>query len=387
MDLPLLPVELWLAIFRWATVSRTTPHLSTTTYHPFHSDTLDGVDQDAIAVKHVLVRVCKQWRDIAADLLLEDIVIHQDANQLARAIRAEAEGGSRLKRVRRACFPYASCITYRSGIAEASSVLGLCGGLEVLVRPPPSWAQDLRFEFPADDCPPLPSLKRLDWWHHNDATRSGGVNSLTDVVRAAPNLEYLSVGGELCLSALQRAPVFLPSLTTLRIRRMNVLLLLQLFKWRLPSLQHIIIDMNNHQILEDFWATFGGQLKTVELGRTMKFHTADAIHDVLARCPNLEELNYHVQFTAAPRLTDQRHVNLAAVGLNAAENPFFADEKSGLWEHLDSHVTALCSPDFPALKRVVLHGEWGRLREDVRFGALVEKLREAGRVVEAARLQ
>lgn len=385
MPVPLLPVELWLAIFCWATISSSTPHLFATAYHPFQPDTLDGVDREVIAVKRTLVRVCKQWRRVATDLLLEDVVIHQDINQLARALKAGGGEDSRFRRVRRVCLPYFSCISYKPELAGITSILSLCRELEVLVRPPPSWTKELRFEFPADDCPPLPSLKRLDWWHHNDATGSGGINSLIDVARAAPNLQYLSLGGELCLSALQRAAVSLPCLSTLRIRRMNVLLLLQVQKWRMPSLQHVIIDTNNHQILEDFWATFGRQMKIVELGQTMESHASNIIHDVLTQCPNLEGLNYHVQFAAVPYPLQQHHSKLSLVRLNAARNPFFANESNGLWEHLESHFSALCSPDFPALKRVAFQGDWGCFQDNDCFGEMVAKMRAAGREIETER--
>ena len=262
-------------------------------------------------------------------------------------------------------------------------MLKSCSQLEVLVRPIPSHVEDLRFELPAEECPPLTSLKRLDWWHHNDAARSGGVNALSDVLRAAPNLQYLSIGGDLWISFIVRTPIILPALTTLRIRRMNVLLLNQISRWSLPSLQHVIIDTHsNHMLLEGLWTVFGDQIKTLELGRNLKFYICDMIYYVLANCQNLQELCYYVQFTCPPHMPIEKHNSLHTVRLHAAENGLFASEENDLWCHLSEHLSLYASDLFPALKRVVLHGDWESIRRDARFQPLVQKLLDKGFAVE-----
>lgn len=383
---PALPVELWLDIFRWATVSHSTPSLCATEYTPFQAEITDAIDKEAVAVKRALVRVCKQWRRLATNLLLEDVVIREDGSMLKRALLAEGEEEKRCSSVRRACLPYSSCIPCNKDLTEAASVLKSCSQLEVLVRPIPSRMDDLRFELPAEECPPLGSLKRLDWWHHNDAARSGGVNALTDVLRAAPNLQYVSLGGDLWLSSLQRTPIALPALTTLRIRRMNVLFLQQICRWSLPSLTNVVIDTHSNQsLLEGFWSTFGDQIRTVELGKSLRFYLCDMVYYALANCANLEELSYYVQFTSPPHLLAEEHRALATVRLHAAENAFFTDKLDGgdeLWEHLDGHFSLFARPVFPALKRVVLHGNWDAVQHDARFASLAQKLLDRGCALE-----
>ena len=266
-------------------------------------------------------------------------------------------------------------------------MLKACPQLEVLVRPIPSRMEELRFELPAEECPRLESLKRLDWWHHNDAARSGGVNALSDVLRAAPNLQYLSLGGDLWLSLLVRTPITLPSLTTLRIRRMNVLFLQQICRWSLPSLQHVIIDTHsNHALLEGFWSTFGDQVKTLELGKSLKFYVCDMVYYILANCGNLEELCYYVQFTSPPRLPAEQHGALHTVRLHAAENGFFADETNNFWGHLEEHFALYAGPQLTSLKRVVLHGDWDAIRSDARFAPIVQQVLDRGCAVEFEQL-
>ncbi|KAF7794884.1 hypothetical protein EIP86_006027 [Pleurotus ostreatoroseus] len=253
--------------------------------------------------------------------------------------------------------------------------------LEILVRPPPSYLDQLKFDFPVKECPALTSLRRLDWWHHNDAARSGGLNSLTDVLKSAPNIVYLSLGGDLHISPLQHLSISLPSLVTLHIRPMNASLWASLGGWRLPSLRHVIIDTYNGFIPQNFWSAFGHQVKTVELGQSIKFCLIDMAQYVLGVCPNLEELNYRIQFAATPNLP-VRHPTLTTVRLHAASNGFFADEGNGFWQHIESHFIALSSTCLPALKHVVLHGDWGFLLHNNRSHSLMKRLLDAGRRVE-----
>ncbi|EKM55156.1 uncharacterized protein PHACADRAFT_255580, partial [Phanerochaete carnosa HHB-10118-sp] len=219
MTPPTLPVELWLCIFRWATLSRSTLSNCVTDYIPFQAGDPDGVDREAVAVKRTLVRVCKLWTELTRDLLYEDITV-RDAPAVQRALHTGGAGEERFRKVRRACLPYSSCTPYSAhNIAAAAAFLHRCSELEVLCRPSTMRAEVMIFDYPAAECPSLRSLRRLDWWHINEAARSGGVNTLTEVIRAAPRLRYLSLGGDLWLNLMERQPLALPHLTTLRIRR------------------------------------------------------------------------------------------------------------------------------------------------------------------------
>lgn len=379
MSVPRLPIELWLVIFRWATISRITHLLCTTLYRPFQTDTAEAVDRDAVSVKRVLVLVCKQWRLAAMDLLLEDVILHNDVATLLRVLDGQYGVGRAV--VRRACIPYSSCDSYKSSIHAASAFLSDYSSIETLVRPPFSHFDKLQFDFPVEDCPALASLRRLDWWHQNDAARSGGLNSLTDVLKAAPNLEYLSLGGDMQICFLHQTPLSLLALTTLRIRPMHALLLAPFNRWKLPSLKHIIVDTYNGSLPQNFWAAFGGQIETIELGHDIKFCLVDMVQYLLGVCPNLKELNYRVQFTAMPSIAEE-HAALTTVRLHAVENAFFSGEGDGLWEHLEGHFVALSSARLSALRRIVFHGDCTRLLRNGRFHTLLQQVLDAGREVE-----
>ncbi|GJE90742.1 hypothetical protein PsYK624_068860 [Phanerochaete sordida] len=384
MPAPTLPVELWLCIFRWATLSSSTLSLCATDYVPFQATTWDGVDREAAAVKRTLVRVCKLWRELTRDLLYEDVTI-RDAPSVQRALRPGAAGEDKHRKVRRACLPYQSCTPYSADdISAVADFLHCCSQLEVLCRPINMRAEAMTFDYPAADCPALQSLQRLDWWHINEAARSGGVNTLTEVVRAAPHLRYLSLGGDLWLNLMERRPLVLPTLTTLRIRRMNLLFLQQVSRWSMPALRTIIIDIfSTPHLLEPLWETYGKQLRTIELGRDLKFYVMDLVSHVVARAPAVEELGYYFLFTAVPQVPQEPHLALTTLRWHAHLNQFFPVEDNAFWQHLAEHVAAFPRPFFPALRKVALHGrEWLKVVNDPRFIPLVKKLGQRGIVIE-----
>lgn len=378
-----LPPELWLTVFRWATLSKATQSLYAIEYLPFQSDSsYDYVDDAAFATKCAIVSVCKQWKCLAKDLLLEDVIIDQGGNKLKEVLQLREAGQDQdgFRKVRRACLPYSSCTPWNTELRDAAEIVQSCPQLEVLVRPFRPRAEEMRFEIAADECPSLTSLKRLDWWHYNDAARSGGFNSLTDVLHCAPNLQYLTLSGDLWLSLMHRAPIQLPSLTTLRLRRMNVLFLQQVCRWHMPALRHVVLDTytSTPRLLEAIWDTFGPQFETVELGRSLKFYVLDLICHILTRCPNLKELSYYTQFTATPQPPVDRHLHLTTVRMHAHPNEFVAAGSSAFWEHVEEHFTVFCKPFFPALQRIVLHGDWQPYLVEPRYLAIADTLQARG---------
>lgn len=384
MTPPALPTEVWLEIIRWATISPSTRSLSTTTYEPFHAAPIDSVDKEAVAMKRTVVCVCKQWRELAQDLLFEDVVMSYDVRPLKEALQLGGGGDTRYRRIRRACLPYASCTPYNSReFQEVANLLQSWPELEVFARPSTHRPEVMTFDFPAAECPPLYSLKRLDWWHYNEAARSGGVNALTEVIHAAPNLQYLSIGGDLWLNLMQRGTVSLPALTTLRIRRMNVLFLQQVCRWSMPSLKHVVIDVfSTPRLLEPLWSQYGEQIRTVELGMNLKFYVMDIVCHALSFCPALEELSYYIMFTAVPHPPQQPHATLTTLRWHSRPNQFFSMKDPGFWEHLAEHTAVFTRPFFPALRRVVLHGDWSHALHDERFLPLVKKFRDRGIAIE-----
>jgi hypothetical protein len=376
-----LPRELWLDVFRWATLSPQTLALHAFAYSPFQSEsTSSWADKEVIATKCALVHVCREWRYLARFLLLEDIILANGGAMLKYALQLEGlspdqshEGSKSVWHIRRVCLPYSSCTPWHTDLKGAVDIMKLCPRLEVLVRPYRQHAEEMRFDICAEDCPSLTSLKRLDWWHYNDAARTGGFNSLPDVLRMAPNLQYLTLTGDLWLTLMHRESIVLPKLTVLRLRRLNVLFLQEICLWSLPSLRHILLDTypSTPSQIEGLWQTFGDQIQVVELGKNLKFYVLDLITHILSHCRKLQDLNYYVQFTATPRPFEERHLHVTTVRLHAAPNEFVARGSVAFWEHVEEHVRAFQKPYFPALKNFVLHGDWKEYLRDPAFARMV----------------
>ncbi|KAI0362433.1 hypothetical protein OH77DRAFT_1467148 [Trametes cingulata] len=385
--LPTLPVELWLQIFRWATLTSATSALYTTKYRPFDVIDVHGVDHEASSTKRALVLVCKRWRAWVTPLLYEDILIpkeHLPFSEDALRNREDKRGGNPTSpcthMVRRVHLPYSSTTVTSPRPLEPVRLLALCSSVEVLVRTADPLTP-IAFEFDTE-CPPLPTLRRLDWWHHNEAARTGGINSLPHVLGEAPNLEYLSVGGEMWPNFLQAPTVHLPHLTTLRMRRVNAFFVLQISKWSLPALEHVVFDyVQSADIYWSFWETFGPQVRTVELGQSLKFYIRDFLSVVLSGCTQLRELNYYVHFTHVPQI-DHPQESLETIGLHAQSNSFFPFGGPQFRSHLAQHLEAFTKNMFPALRKVKLYGDWSAVIEDAEFTQLVKPLRDRGCVIQ-----
>ncbi|TFK41949.1 hypothetical protein BDQ12DRAFT_677431 [Crucibulum laeve] len=376
-DHQLLPTEIWLQILELVVVA-SGQHIQQSVYIPFQST--PGDVRDSSSKRHALPLVCQKWRLWSTELLYRDIRIRHGARALREVLDRPAgwqEGYG--KWVRRVVLPYPSTVTGPTLTQTLTSIeiLKLCPHIETLIRPRFLLAEGLRFEFDAESLP-LPSLRRLEWWHNNEAERSGGINSLGAVLRCAPNLEYLFVGGVVGLSyiGLDKDPICLPTLQTLRIHLINGLLLRQIVtRWSLPALTRVITDSPvAEQGLDSVWETFGPQLKTVEFGKHMRFLLTDNISPCLKHCPSLEEFNYYLFFTEIPKATES-HATLTTVGLNAAVNSFLVDGES-VWSHLASHFDAWGGTTFPALRRIVLYGDWRSIIAHPRFPSLYKELQD-----------
>lgn len=386
-----LPTELWLEILRWATLESWTYRLYSTKYHPFEAIDVHISTVKTRYTKRALVLVCKQWWQWTMPFLYEDIVLLPRAYRpLGRLLRHGQEwaDGTIIPPcapfVRRAHLPYSTTVTPSPLPLAVLGSLKLCSSLQVLVRTADA-IMPLPYEFSVD-CPPFPSLKRLDWWHHNEAARTGGINSLPHVLELAPNVEYLSVGGEVWANYLNTPQVHLPRLATLRFWRVNAFYMLKICRWRLPALRHVIFDsIVNAEIVSPFWTTFGPQIQTVELGINLKFFVLDFLPHVLVGCPQLEELNYYVLFTQPPRVDgDAAMESLKVVGLHAHPSSFFRVGSPEYWSHMGRHFDALAQAAFPALKRIALYGDWSAVIDDDEFHRITQPLQVKGCIVEMA---
>jgi hypothetical protein len=263
-------------------------------------------------------------------------------------------------------------------------ILKLCPHIHTLLRPRFTFMETLRFDYETDDVP-LPALQHLEWWHHNDAERSGGINSLSAVLHGAPNVSYLFVGGIRTFSRLWLQEGTFTHLQTLRLDTINGLFLHQILSsWSLPSLTYIVLDSP----LPDFawgsiWNAFGRQLKTIEFGKSLRFFSDDQLSPCLNGCPDLEQLNFYLYFTA-PAENIQLHTSLTTVRLHAADNDLLsnADSESVVWDLIDQHFKVLCGSDLPALQRIILHGDWHSILHHSRFISIRNKLQDTSIILE-----
>lgn len=362
-----LPPELWLIIFRWAT--RPDDGQLSCTYEPFEG-CFDLVSEMVLRTRRSLVQVCRTWRALAISILYEDVRVRPDADALKEFLESDqfsSEGNSSTpgRWVRRLELPYTS--TDYSSSTDVIQILQSCPFLHTLIRPYlpdiPRESPESRYGFPTGMVA-LSSLTRLDWWHYHTVARSGGINSLVDVLHNAPYLQYLTLGGEFH-TAPELGALHLPVLTTLRLRRVSATLLLRICGWELPSLAHIIVDFapENHAI-EQVWSTFGRQLSTVEFGRNVVFLMNDQITSFLRASPtSVKTFNYFIFFTMFPQLSMGIEASVERVGVHAFPCKMLSD----LWMHLDRHFWWLAGPSLPALRHVVLYGDWGEIIKDPRF--------------------
>ncbi|OJA12333.1 hypothetical protein AZE42_02778 [Rhizopogon vesiculosus] len=380
-DHRLLPPELWLSIIRWATYPQ--PRLDVSTFDPFLASFEQPTkgDVDALTVKYAVVQVCRLWRDFVLSILYEDVRVRHGAHALAEAL-GERYGDGQLGRcVRRLELPYhhTGTATYYSSDL-ALQILQSCPALETLVRPcmerPPD---EVRFEFPIRSHP-FPNLKRLEWWHYNHAARSGGINSLTDVLHHSPNLQYLTVGGELWMSSANSTVrvLELPVLTTLRIRRINFLFIREICRWQLPSLAHVImefpLDQNAHEVI---WEEFGPRLCTVEIGRHVGFLLSDQITFFLRGCPQIKTFHYFIYFTSPPPIFNQPCA-LQCIYLHSHPCHMLADSE----QFPRRHLSFLSQSTFPALRRIILYGDWKNIITESYFKVFVQIMNSRGCLVE-----
>ncbi|CAA7268026.1 unnamed protein product [Cyclocybe aegerita] len=373
-----LPPEIWLDIFDWATFN---PNIITNASTPF-TPIPDSTRDPNLQVRAALASVCRTWRKWAAQSLYQDVKIRRDAHALKQALeRYQHAAASYGQLVRRVVLPYQSTVTGPSRTLESVEILKLCPHLHTLQRPQHSLADPLSFDYEAE-CPPFPSLRRLDWWHHNEADRTGGINALGVVLRNAPHLRYLFVGGVISHTCMEPGRVSLPDLETVRLQVRSGMLLRQMVsQWFLPSLKHIILDS---PVVRDgsqaIWETFGEQLETMEFGKHVRFLISDFLTPCLTSCPNLKELNYYIFFTSPPE-SDIVHSKLTTVGLHAHVNALLVEGGSA-WNLVEHHFEILTSPNLPALRRIVLYGDWRAVLLHSRFVTIKEMVKTSNRILE-----
>ncbi|KIL71584.1 hypothetical protein M378DRAFT_64786 [Amanita muscaria Koide BX008] len=380
-----LPTELLLEIFQWATDCYYPHPCSYSYYSPFQA--LEDRANPNLKIKRSLSMVCRQWRHLTAQFLYKDVWIGHGAEGLKQALKtARSDGGTYADCVERAILPFSSTATDPSNTLTnraSIDIIEACSHLRILVRSQHPTTGGVRFDFEAQTVS-FPSLERLEWWHHNEAERSGGVNSLSTVLSSAPNLTYLFIGG---LAGRQIArigvhSVSLPKLTTLRLRVIDGYILHRIVNsWSLPALSHMVIDAPGWSPvrLPLLWQAFGSQLRTVEFGKHVRFLLDDTVSLCVQNCPALEALNFFLFFTTCPKFVEP-HSCLRRVGLHAADNSIQTDSGTA-WTSLDTHFDVLLGDYLPFLRHIVLHGDWSDAVSDPRFESILQHAQTVGRCI------
>jgi hypothetical protein len=447
---PRLPPELWLIIFRFATSSpiayppspSSASDAESISYHsyyepfqsPRHETTTIALSDAAVRDRCAITLVCRQWRALAGDMRYEDIrigrgiaALHAALNEPAADTGTDTDNTSPLSppsrhRVRRAVLPYAHTATPTYHAPPALALLALLAHLEVLVRPPlspqsspqpppsshrrrtliPITTHSLpsspRFEFPTA-APALPALRRLEWAFDKTgaAARAGGINSLTDMLKAAPSLSELVLTGLMPHAALRQDRVRLLALRTLRFRAGACgcpFLSLQTSYWVMPGLESIVVEGGGRPTaFEELWRT---QVRVVqlELGGEGEGMRVDDVGEIVNACPELEELNFrigwgHLLNSWSPT-TDDDFVN--AVSISAAY-VHDALQRLGICVDIDSDAPEwsvkiwMALAEFvgewklcPALRQVVLYVRDVQVAErNPQFRLFLEELASSGR--------
>jgi F-box-like len=96
-DPQLLPPEIWLEVFRWATAPDESCNPSTPAYVPFQPTPSLDVSDPTATVKSVLPLVCREWNRLSTKFLYQDLSLPQGTHTL---INVFDQGGDEGKWVR-----------------------------------------------------------------------------------------------------------------------------------------------------------------------------------------------------------------------------------------------------------------------------------------------
>lgn len=333
-NLPRLPPELWLLIFRFATSAPIiSPFEFAYYYEPFqsrHHNISTALFNAALRDKCAITSVCRQWHELARDVRYEDIrigrhiaglyaVLIESAPVPASATIVGGTGTTMTARhcVRRAVLPYAHTEKPTYHAPSALALLALLPHLEVLVRPPlpipapPRQQRRLPIPIPTATASPtavptLPALRRLEWAFEDEGGEPGKsrISLLHDILIAAPSLHELVLTGRIPLDAvtvLRQNRLHLRELRTLRLHGgagTCWYIAEQTTYWELPVLENLVMEgPARAQPLKALWGKFGGQVRVLELelgGGGWGGMSIGDVSKVVAFCPALEELNLRV---------------------------------------------------------------------------------------------
>ncbi|KAJ6599324.1 hypothetical protein DFH09DRAFT_1130750 [Mycena vulgaris] len=368
------PPEIWRLIFSWATSSATSYAVD---YEPFQpprelEETSRYLEQEALRLQTclALIRVCKLWRSLAEEFLYEDVrVVNAHALQsLVNGMqRSAAEDGSEGygRYIRRLELPIkptnfkneTNSLPFRlpsPAYGPVSVCLGdvfrYCRHLEILVRP------CLRLD--ADDVtfwgglissplvgshPMCPHLKRLEWSESDlDLRFYGTTNSkrLAEIISHSPNLRYLFISSDRP-DVLTQLPLG-QSLRTLRLNRSH---------YHSRHVKEVKVkDVPNVTNLTNLVLHTTIPSPMLSFITAVVTYSSNQMQRILSRCPNLEELVYHLGAPEISPLKAFQHAALKRVRLRLNPEEWFPHKHVVL-----TQFGILAGPSFPGLENVILH--------------------------------
>ncbi|KAJ7493159.1 hypothetical protein B0H11DRAFT_2005159 [Mycena galericulata] len=392
LDATLLPPEIWMHIFLLASTVEYTPQLYEIDYLPFHNpprekerSMLNLADRTMLS----LSLVCRGWRILSRQFLFETVRLSWYGSQkLHETLLRSCGGVSNGKWTRRLELSVLEQENPDNPISPAD-ILRACPNIEILVK----CDDDLLPHVVAGT--DLTALKRFDWYYaryrdgdHQFATEdddpSRGQDFLRDVVRNAPNLRYLTLVKRFRGTPRTGPPpssLVLPALDTLRLQMISLDVWTEIETWSYPQLRVLLVDDAFGDLTRSSvrrWDT----VKVVELLQGQgSIPTATRIPTILKICPNVEELNYYIEYVSPPPPGSAVSMSVRMVRLHFAINHDLrwpAEEDDEVWKHIERHFWMLSGPMFPSLNRVVLHGPWEFIRNFEPFKVFLQNLFRRG---------
>ena len=413
-----VPEELWLEIFYYATVGTCID--DGVDYVPFAAIALQErdsprVERSCFATKRNLLLVCKAWNALATETVYRTIRICHGTNILLDSLRmdtsSEKAGGGNGRFVRN--------VEINSRVEDfdpfnptiIAQILAQCPGMVSLARPFAFDGMNLAIckvrvsdgsqqsPYPViPHFPTLSALRRVDWWlpltmpsRHSDYLSTEVFRDLLgDVIRHAPNLQYLAIGGPpnsyLSSQYYSPSPVLsLPNLTTLRLEcdvqfdHDN----LTATTWHLPNLTHLLVG-GSFSAATPIIKTCGSHLKVLEIirkssGRTGGFVPA-IFNDLLSRVPNLEEFNFPLDgFVEYYRPLPPVYASLRTIRL-------YLGDFSPNWLSRPTFDFLKVPHYLPTLKQLIFydHGRWQEAFQQPTFLRVKQALEERSCSIEFA---
>lgn len=381
-----LPPELWLQIFYWATDNFFRGNIN---IRLFEEPSILSVHdrmlrQRSLDVKRAIALVCSQWHTLVAELLYEFIPVRCGSDLLTEVLElsksTSAPNPGVGKYVQSVFLPVLSDRRDDAAVRRAPCLIFCCPNIQTLACVYGGSREENNFPFLK--LLDASSLRRFDWENITFYADPKATVPLPSCLWQACNLQVLTIRGH--VPHLPDAPPLdLPALHTLRLSTelgsgkgcFKDLLLHS----HLPSLRRLILErLPAPSTQQALWAVYGAALRTLELGQDLKFGYEDHGSSILHSCAHLQALNFYV-FNVHPIL-DCRHTTITEVGLHAARNAMNFEQRYGAnwrWTRLGQHFAWL-RDRCPALECVKLYGNWSEIMADSRFEPLRRSLQTRG---------